>query len=313
MNKITTTIAIITGLFGLAITTRSDVLYSLPIGSVLLVFCGLLFYFSQKTLNENDISKFNVLLEAISLEEIKSSLLTLTETLKEVAETINSNNKQIIDMFSAKHDVALKTNYLLEYFTTTFQSELIAFVEQQVKSYNAKLDAIIITIGNFKESSILTENDLVKRTKIIIETIDKIDESINKQINSLHSISSQTEESLTQALSILQNATETFIEQQQSLSEIIIDDVKETLAEFTNNQSRNADDVNDSIKRIMNETNRALQDLPLSLERFSTQSFETMQKSAEGFLHFETLINATLKQLTDISDQDYELLRGMMK
>ena len=219
MNKISTTFAIITGLFGLALTTRSDVLFSLPIGSVLIVLCGFLFFISYKTQKETNELKYRFLLETLSLEEIKAALGT---------QNIHSN--QILEKLSVSYDETIKTN--------EFLANLIAALQSELKTHT---------------------------------------------------------------------------EQQQNLNEIIIYDVKEALTEFTDSQSRNAEDFADSIKRIMNETNRALHDLPSTLEKFGAQSFETMQKSAEGFLHFENLVNATIEQLTAISNQDYELLKGLLE
>ena len=230
MNKITATCAVIAGLFGLALTTRADISFSLPTGCVLIVLCGLLFYISlsiQKSTNEN---RYKFLLDSLSLKDIKSALSTISLATQELLVTQNKFNKQIVGDLSAKYDATLKINSLLAQLTEEIQSYL-----------------------------------------------------------------------------------KTFAEQQQNLNEIVLEDIRETLTDFTKNQSENAEDFADSIKRTMNETNRSLHDLPLSLDKFSIQNLETMQKAAEGFSHFENLVNATIDQLTTLSSQDYELLKGILE
>ena len=309
MNKIAAPLAIITGLLGLALTTRSDILYSLPIGSILIIICGVVAYIHFEYLRDDKKSKHDNLLEMLSSEELKTSLNSAIEVLRTIVDNQNTHQRQLVEKISEEHNATSTTNTLLETLMTTLQSELKILAEQQLASSKTEIESVEKYIGNLEECTNKLGNVLVDDLK----TVGKTNTKVMEQIKVLHSFSSQANELLGQVLSTLQTESKTLISQQQSLYEIILDDIKETLADFSENQLRNAEDVTDRIKRTMNETNRALSDLPLSLERFNAQNSETMQKAVDGFAQFETLMKDTLEQLTSISNQDYELLKGMLK
>lgn len=309
MNKIAAPLAIITGLLGLALTTRSDILYSLPIGSILIITCGVVAYIHFKYLHDDKKTKHDNLLEMLSLEELKTSLNSATEVLRTIVDNQNTHQHQLVEKISKNNNVTVTTNSLLETLTTTLQFELKILAEQQSTASKSIFEAALKSLCNLEECTIKMEGALANDLK----AIDKTNTEVMEQIKVLHSFSSQANELIGQVLSTLQTESKTLISQQQNLYEIILDDIKETLADFSENQSRNADYATDRIKRTMNETNRALSDLPLSLERFNAQNAETMQKAVDGFAQFEALMNDTLEQLTSISNQDYELLKGMLK
>lgn len=219
MKKMGAPLAIITGLVGLAFTTRSDILYSFPIGSLLIMICGAMTYLHFKYLSDDAQLNWDKRMESLPLAEMTTSLTAMKEALE-----------KIMEQFSEQHDVVLTTNSLLEQLTTTVQTE-----------------------------------------------------------------------------------AQTLISQQQNLYDIILENTKETLEDFLKNQSELAEDTASKIKRTMNKTNQALIELPSSLERFTSQNEATMKKAVDGFAQFETLMNETLVQLTSISNQDYELLKGMLK
>lgn len=309
MNKIAAPLAIITGLLGLALTTRSDILYSFPIGSILIITCGVVAYIHFKFLHDDKKTKYDNLLEMLSLEELKTSINSATEVLGTIVDNQNTHQQQLIEKISVNNNVTVTANSLLETLTTTLQFELKSLAEQQSTASKSIFEAILKSLCNLEECTTKMEDALASDLK----AIDKTNTEVMEQIKVLHSFSSQANELIGQVLSTLQTESKSIISQQQNLYEIIFDDIKETLADFSENQSRNANDAIDRIKRTMNETNRALSDLPLSLERFNAQNAETMQKAVNGFAQFEVLMNDTLEQLTSISNQDYELLKGMLK
>jgi len=309
MNKIAAPLAIITGLLGLALTTRSDILYSLPIGSILIITCGVVSYINFIYLRDDKQTKHNNLLEMLSLEKLKTSLNSATEVLKTIVDNQNTRHKQLIEKISENNKVTLTANSLLDMLTKTLQFELKSLAEQQSTASKSIFEAVLKSLYNLEECTTKIECVLANNLK----TIDKTNTEVMEEIKALHSFSSQANELLGQVLSTLETESKTLIAQQQSLYEIILDDIKETLANFSENQLRNAEDATDRIKRTMNETNRALSDLPMSLERFNAKNSETMQKAVDGFAQFEALMKDTLEQLTSISKQDCELLYKLLK
>lgn len=305
MNKFIATFAAITGICGLALTTRADVLYSLPIGISLIIISGVLIFVAIKSWEENANSERIALLEELSLKEIKKNIATTATNLGVIADAQNIYTEQILEQLCENQNASLKANTLLE--------QLTAAIDQQLKLAQTTSEAILEAIGCFDERRTKTEKELINYVERFNETAHKSNCEIVEHVKVLHSISSQTNESLRLISTTLQGEAKTFIEQQQSLYEIILEDIKETLTEFAETGLRNADDTADSIKRTISETNRALRDLPLSLETFGIQNAETMRKSADGFNQFESLINATVEQLTSVSNQDYELLKEMLK
>lgn len=313
MNKLTAPFAVVTGMVGLAMMTRSDILYSTPIGISLIFICGILLFVTIKSREDSANLTRADMLEAMSLGDIKLSLATIADMLNTIAESENTHSKQIVEKLSENHIVSLRANDLLEQIKATVQAELKSAVEDQAKSSRINLETILKAIDGFETHKEESDREIIKLLKKFDEAVHESNCKLVERVNELHSMSSQANESLGLILTTLKDETQTVIKQQQQLYEIILEDIKETLTEFNETQLRNAEDNSDIIKRIMNETNKALKDLPLSLETFSTQNAKTMQKSAEGFERFEVLINATLDQLTSISTQDYELLKGMLK
>ena len=95
--------------------------------------------------------------------------------------------------------------------------------------------------------------------------------------------------------------------------EIIIDDVRNALSEFSESQLRISEDSNDNVKRTMKSTENAIRELIVSLEQVSAQNAEAINKSVAGYKQFEIFINRTLEQMSSISNQDYDLLKGLLK
>ena len=124
MNKIAAPLAIITGLLGLALTTRSDILYSFPIGSILIITCGVVAYIHFKFLHDDKKTKYDNLLEMLSLEELKTSINSATEVLGTIVDNQNTHQQQLIEKISVNNNVTVTANSLLETLTTTLQFEL---------------------------------------------------------------------------------------------------------------------------------------------------------------------------------------------
>lgn len=377
MIKILSSFAVIAALLGLSLINRSDISYSVPIGFILIAISGILIFFSIKTFEEKTESKRKSFLEEISLKDIKSSMKLMTDCMDGLMQTLNNNNKQIINQISENNSTALSINNLLEQLPETIYlleeksfkdikasinktadnldeiKKIVITHDEQIINQISETNKSILGTNNLleqlpKEIHLLEEKSFNDIKASINKTADNLDEfnkavSIyDKQIinqisetntsvlgtnNILEQLSKEIDllegqqeksrkaqlEAISDELKGMASAQSKITEDLVDLNNLLLDEVRNILTEFSEKQSESATDATDHINRTMRLTNEKLDGMALSLEKFSVKNADTIKKSVEGYKQFEVLMNKTLDQITSISNQDYDLLKDMIK
>ena len=155
--------------------------------------------------------------------------------------------------------------------------------------------------------------DVLKTLGVINDGFSFHHNLLLEQLNKLNNSIDQANNTLPQIPAAIQSAAQKQLEQQNSLYEIIIDDVQNTLNEFFETQLKTAEDLSDNIKRTMKSTDKTIKDLLLSLEQYAEQNTHTINNAADGYKQFEITTNKIINQMTAISKQDYDLLKDLIK
>jgi len=197
-------------------------------------------------------------------------------------------------------------------------------VKTALENIAGNLDAINENIFTSNEKLLESMKDsrvsAVAFNTWLMEALDKFHNStvassqlmLDAESNS-HNVLLQTNDLLVQVKETFHSELKAQLEQQQNLFDILTDDVRNALMEFSDTQLSTAEDATSRINKTMKSTDTAIRDLLLSLEQFSTKNAETIKKSADGYKQFEVIVNKTLEQMTTISNQDYDLLKGFIK
>ena len=279
MKNNSLSLSIVLGLLGLALATRTDIPYALWIGLSFIVVSGALFFVFLRIKEENDRRERDALLAKIAQipDAIQTAGKRETEQLARLLEFVSDAFRKTIPELS-NAQLARLTN----------MSNSLAAVNEDV---NSSTRSIIEQINNYCNSTIQLIDELAKASAAV-QSAAQMQLELNDR---------QLEQHTRQ------------VEQNNRMYEMIIDDVRNTLAVVAESQHRFAEDVSDNVKKSMKSTENAIRELLLSLDHFSSRNTEAINNSIAGYKQFETLIHKTLEQMTSISDQDYELLKGLIK
>jgi len=166
----------------------------------------------------------------------------------------------------------------------------------------------------------LSNADILSALEDVKKTLREMNDSANSyntvllgQIEKCNNSVLQLKDLLSEIPLNIKSTADKQLEQQNHLSEIIIDDVRNVLSEFSESQLRISEDETKNVKKSMESVKNTIRELIMTMEQFSAQNAETVNESVSGYKMFETLINKALEQMTSISDQDYDLLKELIK
>lgn len=280
MNKITTSMAAIAGLLGLALVMRTDISNLLPIGVALIILSGALIYISLSKLEKKAEVERKTLVESLSPDEMKTTLkdalVMISNNLLKLNETVNAHSNSLLKEINENHQSVLQIYELLK--------QIPGCVEQN--SERVRLGALVAADRMHNEFA-----------------------SVSKQMTDAMQTNAETFFEKQQIMS------ETIISKLEEINSVIVaalDDTTDSLKESAEIQSNSAEDAVDKIKRTMKSTNDAINELIISLERLGIQNSEMMQNASNGYNQFEIVLNKSLEQMSSISKQDFDLLKELI-